>query len=642
MLPQSVKTRHRAMHDFDSCYEQLCCLQATIPLQFVKAHLKERVLDVNGDRIRMIDWAPILDSIKINKSLRYIAIRSFFQGSNSGSGKKSHYFKRKTPSICLKDVTQWIATSLRSCLTISMAIKCLDLQGVPLRVKDVALLSKGIEKNVSLSYVSLNYCQISDKGVQAFCLAVRNHPCITHISLSGCNITPYGTAEIAKMITHQSTLRHSEAWAESLRYRTPNFNCMGGIRRITLNSNPMIGDAGISAFTEALKDDLWLKALDFQQCGVSTEGAMALLATMQYNNTLVVLDLRQNPMIDSTTLRTLLGRVLMNANENDEADYPWIKEEAPKDPYCTKKYRPPKAANRSFGKKASGKSNQRKQSDGAQGRYKLTAKYRSPVAWQKAVKESQENNFFDDEKTDDESVVLHVDPKKLFESISGSPKSISEDLYESVLVNENHLTLNESHAFIKHLKIDVLITQRKLEAALESEKMLNAKVMSLEVENARLKKELATAFENSRLKTQIDDETVLESIEQSFNKFHNFLDRLRDAGLGSLASVADLDRDFFLSSETKTSFGDTTPRIEKTVENDEHLPVDKPIIIQATGKTKEQVDLAKAKNEISSKNADSQNCEVTRVANGEKNEEDQPNTEKENSHAVSGSSTDTF
>ena len=592
LKPQSVKTRHRAMHDFKSCYEQLCCLQSTTPLQLVKAHLNENVLDINGDKIRMLDWAPILDSIKINKSLRLIAIRSFFQVPSSASAKKLHYFKRKTPAICVKDVTQWIAASLRSCLAASSTIKSLDLQGIPLRERDIALLSKGIETNLSLSYVSLNYCQIADKGLKIFCHAVRSHPCITHISLCGCNITSCGTEEIAKLIKHQSTLRHSEAWADSLRYRTPNFNCMGGIRRITVNANPMIGDDGILPFTEALKDDLWVKALDFQQCGISSKGALTLLEAMQYNNTLVVLDLRQNPMVDSTTLRTVLGRVLMNANESDEVAYPWVKEEAPKDPYCTKKYRPPKGTNKSFGRKGNGRMS-RGSIDGTQIKFKTAPRYKSSLAWQAAVQTSQvEKEFRDDTIAEEETIVFHLEPNKLFDSMRVSVEKAPKVINRSVLVNESQLNLNESQAFIRQLKVDILNAQRKLEAAAESEKILNNKILALEVENARLKKDLATSFENSRVKSQLEDDLLLDSIEQSFNKFHEFLNRLHDVGLGSLASAAGLEKDMLLPASlplhTPNDKTKPSPRVQKTIENDQHMPVSNPIVIQASSKLKEQ------------------------------------------------------
>ena len=58
---------------------------------------------------------------------------------------------------------------------------------------------------------------------------------------------------------HQAMKRHNEAWRDSLRYRRPDLDRMSGIRRITINNNPMLGDQGATYLSEALKDDLWLK-----------------------------------------------------------------------------------------------------------------------------------------------------------------------------------------------------------------------------------------------------------------------------------------------------------------------------------------------------------------------------------------------
>jgi len=54
-------------------------------------------------------------------------------------------------------------------------------------------------------------------------------------------------------------LRHNEAWKDSLRYRRPDLDRMHGLRRITLNCNPLIGDHGTQILAEVLKDDLWVK-----------------------------------------------------------------------------------------------------------------------------------------------------------------------------------------------------------------------------------------------------------------------------------------------------------------------------------------------------------------------------------------------
>jgi hypothetical protein len=60
---------------------------------------------------------------------------------------------------------------------------------------------------------------------------------------------------------HQAMLRHNEAWKDSLRYRRPDLDRMSGLRRITLNCNPMIGDQGAQLLADVLKDDLWVKGL---------------------------------------------------------------------------------------------------------------------------------------------------------------------------------------------------------------------------------------------------------------------------------------------------------------------------------------------------------------------------------------------
>lgn len=96
---------------------------------------------------------------------------------------------------------------------------------------------------------------------------------------------------------HQAMSRHNEAWKESLRYRRPNLDCMSGLRRITLNGNPLVDNEGAASLAEAVKDDMWVKAIDLQQCGIGNAGAKAFLNVLKLNSTLTVLDLRQNPLI---------------------------------------------------------------------------------------------------------------------------------------------------------------------------------------------------------------------------------------------------------------------------------------------------------------------------------------------------------
>lgn len=47
---------------------------------------------------------------------------------------------------------------------------------------------------------------------------------------------------------------------------------------------------------------LSFKALDLQQCGLTSEGAKALLEALETNRTLVVLDIRENPLVGRSSL----------------------------------------------------------------------------------------------------------------------------------------------------------------------------------------------------------------------------------------------------------------------------------------------------------------------------------------------------
>ena len=51
-----------------------------------------------------------------------------------------------------------------------------------------------------------------------------------------------------------------------------------------------------------------ISALDLQQCGLSDVGAKALLDVLKYNTTIVVLDVRQNPMIGRVSKLLFLTR----------------------------------------------------------------------------------------------------------------------------------------------------------------------------------------------------------------------------------------------------------------------------------------------------------------------------------------------
>lgn len=76
---ESVRQRQRNALDFGFCYENLCALQNSCPLGTLTANLDEYFIDCNADRIRANDCVPIWNALKINKTIKKVAFRSYWQ-----------------------------------------------------------------------------------------------------------------------------------------------------------------------------------------------------------------------------------------------------------------------------------------------------------------------------------------------------------------------------------------------------------------------------------------------------------------------------------------------------------------------------------------------------------------------------------
>ncbi|NXP57938.1 CEP78 protein, partial [Chloropsis cyanopogon] len=334
---ESVKLRRQCMLDFYSHYEHLCELQGSLPLKAVKANVTRDGIDLIVDHIKATDWAPLLNALRHNKTLTSIRIRSLHQHGLEESGVERYktHFRRRIPAPLPKDLTGQLCKAVKGCLSISDVLKHLELQGLLLRERDLALLIKGLATASSLESVSLAYCPIGDGGLEKICQSIKNTATIRFVNFTACSLTWRGAEHIANLLKHQAIRRHGQAWAESLRYRRPDLEYMTGLRRITLNCNMLIGDRGASAFADCLGEDLWLKALDLQQCGISDEGARSLLDALQTNTTLVVLDVRKNPLIGHVLMKKIIERVLKNGNSAD-SEYKWLISPSSKDALKTK------------------------------------------------------------------------------------------------------------------------------------------------------------------------------------------------------------------------------------------------------------------------------------------------------------------
>uniref|UniRef100_A0A8C6ZYS5 Centrosomal protein of 78 kDa n=1 Tax=Nothoprocta perdicaria TaxID=30464 RepID=A0A8C6ZYS5_NOTPE len=337
---------------------------------------------------------------------------------------------------------------------------------------------------------------------------------------------------MANVLKHQAMKRHNEAWAESLRYRRPDLDCMTGLRRITFNCNMLVGDRGASAFAECIGEDLWLKALDLQQCGISSEGAKSLFDALQTNRTLVVLDIRKNPLIDHVLVKNIVEKVLMNGN-GAHSEYKWLTSPSSKDALKTR----PKKRTIVLGSGRKGKATIRigltsKKSASPGKRNSSVKDVYSPKPLPPGTKGFLPWRTAERAKRCRWAFIMQG-------KITGIPVKVT---VESAATSETEDT-EELDDIIHHPGLKKSIDKMNVT------KYQQLQVRSLEVENARLRNlniSLSEVLHTQSVTNMIlEDEGVLGSIENSFQKFHAFLDLLKDAGLGQLAALAGIDQSDF-------------------------------------------------------------------------------------------------
>ncbi|XP_055282902.1 centrosomal protein of 78 kDa isoform X2 [Moschus berezovskii] len=582
----SVKLRRDSAADFFSHYEYLCALQDSVPLPAVRACLREGVLDFNADRLRVADWAPLLSTLKNDKDLPLICIKSFFQPwLGETASDRNKIYRSRVPAIRNKDVTFQLCKALKCCLSASGALRNLELNGLVLRERDLTMLTKGLNKSTSLVHLSLANCPIGDGGLEIVCQGIKNSVTLKTVNFTGCNLTWQGADHMAKILKYQTIRRHEETWAESLRYRRPDLDCMAGLRRITLNCNTLIGDLGASGFAESLSEDLWLRALDLQQCGLTNEGANALLKALETNRTLVVLDIRKNPLVDHSVMKAVIKKVLQNGR-SAKSEYQWITSPSVKEPSKAARQ---KKRTIILGSSRKGKatiriglatkkpvSNGKKHSTGkdSYAPEPLPPGVSGFLPWRTAERAKRNRGFPLIKARDVCNQLQQSDFPVTVTVESPSSSEIEEVDDSSESVQEEPEKINLKQEALQE-KLEECLKQLKEERVIRLK--ADKRVSELEHENAQLRNinfSLSEALHAHSLTSMIlEDEGVLGSIENSFQKFHAFLDLLKDAGLGQLATMAGIDQsDFHLLGRPQMNSTVSSPPKEEKKALEEEKP----------------------------------------------------------------------
>ncbi|XP_003245035.1 centrosomal protein of 78 kDa [Acyrthosiphon pisum] len=320
-----------AKHNYGLIYTAVCCKYKTRPVPWVKCSAKTNSIEIVGDRMKAEDWQAAMEALMTDISTHHVRIRNKRYTEQLAKNYDTFAGVVEAPKNILAASTLYvvrlIATSVYEVMINTTALVCLELENVLFDEQALGTLISGIDANQTLQHLSLAYSRIGDDACLSLCRVLRDKPNVRSVDLSGCSLSRSSAKSgLLDVIKKQQVKRHEECWAHSLRYRTANPDIMHGLRRLTLNDNTAIGDAGVSDLFESLKDDLYVKAVDLQNCGLTDRGAQLALSTLMINDSLVVLDVRKNAAISSAMLEAIMTRLYENnVNKKETKQWKWTR-----------------------------------------------------------------------------------------------------------------------------------------------------------------------------------------------------------------------------------------------------------------------------------------------------------------------------
>jgi len=229
----------------------------------------------------------------------------------------------KAPVVFTRYLLEWLSQSVGQCVKNSPSLTHLELEGIPFPLDCIAVLCIGLSGTQTLHHLSLRRCYIGDNGCELICRTIADIRCVKSLNLSYCDLTPSSGSALASALSKQKLALYHDTWKQSLRYREPNFETMSGLRRLTLNDNPHLGNCAVRELIEAIRDSLWMKALDLQHCGLTDQIGADLLNLLDQNNTLTVLDVRKNVNLNDELAAEVMRRLVEN-NVEGKSEYKWM------------------------------------------------------------------------------------------------------------------------------------------------------------------------------------------------------------------------------------------------------------------------------------------------------------------------------
>lgn len=222
------------------------------------------------------------------------------------------------PVIYSKFLLTELVEAVQNLLMNSKQLESLTIEGFPLGGQFMSTLVKGLANNSSVTTLSFARSNIGDAACEEVCATLKHLANISTLNFCGCNVGIKGAEAVANLIKFHKIQRFSDAWERSLRYRDVDPEAFSGLRKISLSNNPQIGNDGLEMLTDVLREDVWVKDVEMQSCGLGDDGAQHIVQCLNVNKTILGFDITNNPDVSDQLFRHIL--MTLGSAENESSD----------------------------------------------------------------------------------------------------------------------------------------------------------------------------------------------------------------------------------------------------------------------------------------------------------------------------------
>ena len=230
--------------------------------------------------------------------------------TSKSSGKVYKSTKQKESERI--QIKQKIFSAMQKHLSLSKSLLSLVIQSFKIDQGLAKYLSEGVFQNKSLQYLSINNCVISADVYEIILKGILNHEMIRCLDLSNNKLNDKYSSIITRIIQRQAQRRDQIVWSYQLRNELPNDNNYKlGLISINLHGNKL-GKQSAELISNALVSDQYIRYIDLSKNEFDNISCKLFIHMMRKNNTLLTVDLRENPGYDEF----INPRIVMKMSKN--------------------------------------------------------------------------------------------------------------------------------------------------------------------------------------------------------------------------------------------------------------------------------------------------------------------------------------